>query len=107
MEEHHHEHPFNHKGQILCFAMFMGSWILDSFVFGYSTTYSNYIPQWIRIAILVFLVLFAVILFRSVILAFPEDKERQLMDQVQKIVEDTNKQIEEADKAKEEEIMTV
>ncbi len=43
------EHPWGDTGQIVCLIIFLTLWILDSFVFKYSTFLTTYIPVFIRI----------------------------------------------------------
>lgn len=45
------EHPWGDTGQIICLIIFLGIWILDSFVFKFSTFLANYIPVYIRITL--------------------------------------------------------
>ena len=45
------EHPWTDKGQIILLIVFMIIWVLDSFVFKYSTFLTEYISLYIRLPI--------------------------------------------------------
>jgi len=53
------EHPFGDRGQIILFILFMVIWILDSFVFRFSTILSVYLPVYIRLPIAIITIVFA------------------------------------------------
>jgi len=42
------EHPYGHVGQIICLLVFLILWILDSFVFRFSTFLAQSVPDYIR-----------------------------------------------------------
>ena len=54
------EYRYGDSGQIVLFTVFIIIWILDSFIFRYSTVLAKYIPVYIRIPISVAVFLFAV-----------------------------------------------
>lgn len=43
------EHPYGDRGQIVFLIVFLAIWILDSFVFRYSTGLSSYVPIYLRL----------------------------------------------------------
>ncbi len=43
------EHAFSDIGQLVLFIIFIAAWILDSFVFSYSTFISDYVPLYVRV----------------------------------------------------------
>ena len=45
------EYVWGDAGQIILFLIFLTVWITDSFIFTYSTFFSNYIPFYIRLPI--------------------------------------------------------
>jgi protein-S-isoprenylcysteine O-methyltransferase Ste14 len=45
------EYAFGDTGQLILAAIFMVTWVADSFVFGYSTWLSGYVPAVIRIVL--------------------------------------------------------
>jgi protein-S-isoprenylcysteine O-methyltransferase Ste14 len=47
----HGEHPKGDLGQIIILLLFLVIWIMDSFVFQYSTSISSYIPVYLRLAV--------------------------------------------------------
>jgi len=49
------EHPWGDLGQLILLAVFLAAWILDSFVFGFSTLRAPAIPLVIRLGIAGFL----------------------------------------------------
>jgi protein-S-isoprenylcysteine O-methyltransferase Ste14 len=44
------EHTFGDAGQLILFAIFLGIWITDSFIFHYTTFLLDTIPDYIRLA---------------------------------------------------------
>ncbi len=52
MEEKKGEHPFGDTGQLVLLALFLIVWLADSFFFQKSTFLSDYLPLYIRLAIL-------------------------------------------------------
>jgi protein-S-isoprenylcysteine O-methyltransferase Ste14 len=61
----HGEHPYGDLGQIIILVVFSVIWILDSFVFRYSTFLSAYIPIYIRLVAAGLILAFAIYLVRS------------------------------------------
>lgn len=59
------EHFFGDAGQIILLVIFLGAWILDSFIFHYSTFISKYIPLIIRIIFSVIILIYSGFLARS------------------------------------------
>lgn len=59
------EHPWGDRGQLVCLALFLMVWILDSFVFQFSTSLSGMVPLYIRIFAAGVVFLFALYLIRS------------------------------------------
>jgi len=59
------EHPWGDRGQLLCLLVFLVVWILDSFVFKFSTFLSGEVPLYIKIVIAGAVFLFALYLLRS------------------------------------------
>ncbi len=59
------EHPWGDRGQILCLLVFLVVWILDSFVFKFSTFLSAAVPPYIRIVAVSTAFLLALYLMRS------------------------------------------
>ena len=57
------EHALSDIGQLLLLFTFLTAWILDSFVFSYSTFISNYVPLYVKVPLSV------IILFSSGYLA--------------------------------------
>jgi protein-S-isoprenylcysteine O-methyltransferase Ste14 len=57
------ESPHGHLIQISCFVLFFAVWVLDSFIFNYSTFLASYFPWFVRLAfaLAVFIVALAVI----------------------------------------------
>ena len=43
------EHALSDIGQLVLFVIFIIAWILDSFVFGFSTVISEYVPLYVRV----------------------------------------------------------
>ncbi len=43
------EHPFGHKGQLICLGIFLFVWLMDSFIVKYSIFLVRIIPAYIRI----------------------------------------------------------
>ena len=46
------EHPYGDSGQFIFLVIFLVIWILDSFIFRFSTILANYIPLYIRLILL-------------------------------------------------------
>jgi len=44
------EHKYGDRGQLFLFFLFLGIWILDSFVFHYSNFLMNIVPDYVRLA---------------------------------------------------------
>jgi len=59
------EHPFGDLGQVILFLLFLVVWVGDSFFLHKSTFLSNYVPLYIRLAILGFALITGIYLFRS------------------------------------------
>jgi len=59
------EHKFSDIGQLLLLFIFLTVWIVDSFVFGYSTFISNYVPRYAKIPLSVTLLVSAGYLARA------------------------------------------
>ncbi len=59
------EHPWGDRGQLICLLIFLVVWILDSFLFKFSTSLSGMMPLYIRIAAAGVVFLFALYLMRS------------------------------------------
>ena len=59
------EHPFSHLGQLLCLALFLVLWVVDSFVLHLSTSLSNFVPLYVRLVFLGLSLAGAVYLVRS------------------------------------------
>jgi protein-S-isoprenylcysteine O-methyltransferase Ste14 len=70
-QEHHHrgdltgEHKYGDAGQLIIAVVFLVVWILDSFVFKYTTFFNKYIPLPVHIILGVILVLTAFYLARA------------------------------------------
>jgi protein-S-isoprenylcysteine O-methyltransferase Ste14 len=61
----HGEHPYGDLGQIIILLGFLLIWILDSFVFRYSTFLSPYVPLYFRIIVGSLILVLAIYLFHS------------------------------------------
>ena len=61
----HGEHPYGDTGQMICLLAFLVVWILDSFVFKWSTFFSASLPLWGRGLIALAILAAAVYLVRS------------------------------------------
>jgi len=61
----HGEHPYGDLGQIIILLGFLMIWILDSFVFRYSTFLSPHVPIYLRIIVAGLILVFAIYLIRS------------------------------------------
>ncbi len=61
----HGEHPYGDLGQIIILLLFLAIWILDSFVFRYSTFLSPHVPIYIRLIFAGLLLVLAIYLVRS------------------------------------------
>ena len=61
----HGEHPYGDLGQIIILLGFLVIWILDSFVFRYSTLLSPYVPIYIRLGVAGLILVAAIFLVRS------------------------------------------
>jgi len=59
------EHPWGDRGQLFCLLIFMAVWILDSFVFEFSTSLSGIVPLPVRIIAGGAVFIFALYLVRS------------------------------------------
>ena len=59
------EHPYGDLGQIIILIGFMAIWILDSFVFRYSTFLSAYVPLYLRLILAGLMLVPAIYLVRS------------------------------------------
>lgn len=59
------EHPYGDLGQIIFLLVFLIVWILDSFVFKFTTFLSVYVPNYIRIAGAGLLIILSVYMVRS------------------------------------------
>ncbi len=69
----HGEHPYGDLGQIIILIGFLAIWILDSFVFKYSTFLYSYAPIYIRLVVASLFLVFAIYLVRSGHRAISED----------------------------------
>ena len=61
----HGEHPYGDMGQLIILFLFFVIWILDSFVFQYSTSLSSYVPIYLRLAVAGLILMAAIYLIRS------------------------------------------
>lgn len=61
----HGEHPYGDLGQIIILLVFIVIWILDSFVFKYSTLLSPHISLYLRLPLAGLLLILAIYLVRS------------------------------------------
>ncbi len=59
------EHPYGDRGQIILFFVFLLIWILDSFVFKFSTILVPFVPLYLRILIAALILVLAVYLASS------------------------------------------
>jgi len=59
------EHPFGDIGQMILLGLFLVVWVVDSFFLGISTFLSDYVPIYIRLVIMCFVLVTAVYLVRS------------------------------------------
>lgn len=59
------EHKWGDAGQVFLLFLFLIVWILDSFVFKYSTFLAKYVPVYLRITLGVFILIYAWWLARS------------------------------------------
>lgn len=59
------EHPYGDLGQIIILLGFLAIWILDSFIFRYSTFLSAYVPIYLRLVIAGLILPLAIYLVRS------------------------------------------
>jgi len=59
------EHPYGDIGQIIAFIIFLSIWIIDSFIFRFSTMLVNYLPILIRLIFMAFLFVLAGYFVRS------------------------------------------
>lgn len=61
----HGEHPYGDLGQVIILLLFLVIWILDSFVFRYSTFLSPYAPIYLRLIVAGLILVFTIYLIRS------------------------------------------
>jgi len=61
----HGEHPYGDLGQIILLLGFLIIWILDSFVFKYSTLLSHHISLYLRLPVAGLILIIAIYLVRS------------------------------------------
>jgi protein-S-isoprenylcysteine O-methyltransferase Ste14 len=61
----HGEHPYGDLGQIVILCSFLLIWILDSFVFHYSTILSRYVPFYLRLIVAGLIFAYAIYLANS------------------------------------------
>jgi protein-S-isoprenylcysteine O-methyltransferase Ste14 len=59
------EHPYGDLGQIIILLGFLAIWILDSFIFRYSTFLSPYVPIYVRLIFEGLILILALYLVRS------------------------------------------
>jgi protein-S-isoprenylcysteine O-methyltransferase Ste14 len=59
------EHPHGDRGQLVCLFLFLAVWILDSFVFRYTTFLGALVPFPIRLVVAILCLVSAVYLTRS------------------------------------------
>jgi protein-S-isoprenylcysteine O-methyltransferase Ste14 len=59
------EHPYGDLGQIIILCSFLLIWILDSFVFHYSTVLSQYVPFYLRLIVAGLIFAYAIYLASS------------------------------------------
>jgi protein-S-isoprenylcysteine O-methyltransferase Ste14 len=52
------EHALSDIGQLVLFIIFIAVWILDSFVFSYSTFISDYVPLYVRVPLAIIILFF-------------------------------------------------
>ena len=71
------EHALSDIGQIVLFVIFIIAWILDSFVFSYSTAISDYVPLYVRVPLAI-IILFCGVYFvkKSQGIVFGEVREK-------------------------------
>lgn len=65
LKEKNGEHPFGDAGQLILLGMFSVVWVGDSFFAHASTFLSDYVPLYVRLAILGLALIVAMYLFRS------------------------------------------
>jgi protein-S-isoprenylcysteine O-methyltransferase Ste14 len=65
MKEKKGEHPFGDAGQLILLAVFLVVWAADSFFLRLSTFLSDYVPLYLRLAVLGVTLIAAVYLLRS------------------------------------------
>lgn len=71
------EHLWGDLGQLILFFIFMSVWITDSFFFKYSIFLSEYVPNYIRIALGVIILIFSGIFARKGLkIVFGEVREK-------------------------------
>jgi len=61
----HGEHPYGDLGQIIILLGFLIIWILDSFVFKFSTFLTPYVPLYLRLIVAGLILVFAIYVVRS------------------------------------------
>ncbi|MDH5468312.1 MAG: isoprenylcysteine carboxylmethyltransferase family protein [Candidatus Aminicenantes bacterium] len=59
------EHPYGDLGQIIILLVFLAIWILDSFVFRFSTFLSPHVPLYLRLILVGLILVLAAYLVRS------------------------------------------
>ena len=59
------EHPNSHQLQIIAFIVFFPIWLLDSFIFRFSTGLAQYILWYIRMIFAILVIITAILLMRS------------------------------------------
>ena len=70
-----HEHPLNHRGQLLGFGSFVAVWAMDSFVVGWSTPLASFIPLWARITLSAAILALAIYMFSAVLTLFGSNSD--------------------------------
>ncbi len=74
------EHPRSHLIQLLAMIIFFLIWVLDSFIFMFSTVFTQYVPFIIRIVLfLILLVIGLVLIFRTGHILFHEETPSMLI----------------------------
>lgn len=74
------EHAFGDLGQIIFLAIFLATWITDSFFLKYSTQFSEYAPLYIRIPLaIVILIIAGYLATKGLTIVFAEVREEPIV----------------------------
>lgn len=75
------EHPYGDLGQIVFIALFLIIWVLDSFVFKFSTVLTGYIPLAVRLIVAAIFFGISLYLFRAShhVVSEARESERKLL----------------------------